>query len=167
MTTLTDFYLGARSSVTLWETLEVSHPSFSQVYRVVANNTSGISAAPASGEARVDFEYYPLQFRPSQTQDDLDYAIQVVFADLGQVIPQELDRVSTAGTFGTKPRAIYRAYRSDNLDAPIIGPLNLEVLGMTYTQQGATFTAQAPTVNILKTGEVYTLERFPMLRGFL
>ena len=167
MTTLNDFYLGARYSVTLWETLEVSHPSFSQAYRVVANNTAGISAAPAEGEARVDFEYYPIQFSPSRTQDDLDYAIQVVFADLGQVLPTELERVANAGTFEIKPRAIYRGYRSDNLDVPIIGPLNLEVLNMTYTQQGAAFTAQAPSVNILKTGEIYTLERFPTLRGFL
>ena len=69
--------------------------------------------------------------------------------------------------FSEKPRVVYRTYRSDDLTRPLFGPIVLEVDSFAFNREGSTFTAKAPSLNINKTGELYRLERFPMLRGFL
>jgi hypothetical protein len=53
------------------------------------------------------------------------------------------------------------------IQAPIFGPLTLEVTNVSFNKQGAVFTAKPKSFNMAKTGEFYTVERFPMLAGFL
>lgn len=65
------------------------------------------------------------------------------------------------------PRLRYRAYRSDDLSRPIYGPINLDIDAITMKRDGSNFTAKAPSLNYARTGEVYDLDRFPGLRGFL
>jgi hypothetical protein len=100
-------------------------------------------------------------------REDLDFGIDVTFGDLGQVIPNELDAVRAANGFTEKPIVKYRTYRSDLLTTPLYGPVKLEIKEFAFNREGAKFTAKAPSLNINQTGEIYTLNRFPMLRGFL
>jgi len=97
----------------------------------------------------------------------LDQSFTFTLGDLGELLPKELDAVASANGFSEKPRVVYRTYRSDDLTKPLFGPILLEVESFAFNREGASFTAKAPSLNINKTGEVYRLERFPMLRGFL
>lgn len=160
------FFLGTHAAVIQYELLEITHPSFSKTYRIVRNAANGLTVTLETNESAV-FDYYPLRITRASVDDNLDQSFKIDLGDLGEVLPLELDRVFTQDGFGTKPTVIYRSYRSDVLTAPLVGPLLLEVDSFSFTKQGASFDAKAPTININKTGELYTLDRFPALRGYL
>ena len=98
---------------------------------------------------------------------DLDYGLQIEFGDLGGNLQLELDLVAANNGFDTKPVCKMRGYRSDDLSKPIHGPLTLEVNELAFNKDGAQFDAVAPYQNQSSTGRLYTLNQFPMLRGFL
>lgn len=166
MSRYTEFFLNSKSSVVQLETLEISHPNFTKTYRVVRNAVEGITATLENGNSAT-FDYYPLQIENAGVRDDLDQSIKINLGDLGEVLPKELDEVSSNDGFGIKPVVIYRTYRSDDLTRPLFGPVTLEVSTFAFNREGSTFEAKAPSLNINKTGEIYSLDRFPMLRGFL
>jgi hypothetical protein len=87
--------------------------------------------------------------------------------DLGEIIPMELDLVEQADGFLTKPTLKYRNFRSDDLENVLYGPVTLEIKTFSFNREGCLFEAKAPSLNVSKTGEIYSLDRFPMLRGML
>lgn len=166
MATYSEFFLKSKSSVVQLETLEISHPDFTKVYRIVRNAVEGVTVTLETSQSAT-FDYYPLQIENAGIRDDLDQAIKINLGDLGDVLPKELDEVSSNNGFGTKPIVVYRTYRSDDLSRPLFGPVTLEVSSFAFNREGSTFEAKAPSLNSNKTGETYKLDRFKMLRGFL
>jgi len=166
MTTYAEFFLKSKSSVVQLETLEISHPNFTKIYRIVRNAVQGVTVTLENGSSAT-FDYYPLAIENAGVRDDLDQAITINLGDLGEVLPKELDEISSNNGFGTKPIVVYRTYRSDDLTRPLFGPVLLEVSSFAFKREGSTFEAKAPSLNVNKTGERYKLDRFPMLRGFL
>lgn len=166
MTTYAEFFLNSKSSVVQLETLEISHPNFTKTYRIVRNAVEGVFATLESGTI-AKFDYYPLQIENGGVRDDLDQSLKINLGDLGEVLPNELDEISSTNGFGIKPTVVYRTYRSDDLSRPLFGPVLLEVSSFAFNREGSSFEAKAPSLNINKTGELYKIDRFPMLRGFL
>lgn len=160
------YFLSSPSSIVYLETLEISHPNFTRTYWIVRNAIGGLQAYVEGGVLRT-FEYYPLRIKPVGSSDDLEQTLQVDLGDLGEIIPAELDAIEAAGNMGTKPAVIYRAFRSDDLSAPLAGPLRLELANISSNREGSSFDAKAPSLNVNRTGELYRIERFPMLRGWL
>jgi hypothetical protein len=166
MSDLSEFYLNSKSSIVELDLLTISHPDFTQVFRIVRNSLAGITVTLEDGITVQTFDYYPLVITPTGSSNDLDQTLKVTLGDLGTLIPQELDAVSEAGTFRIKPQMIYRQYRSDRLTGPPIeGPSIFEIENIAFNDDGATFQASAPRVNLTGTGERYNLDRFPMLRN--
>ncbi len=162
-----EFFLNSQADIVSLETLEISHPDFSQVYRFVRNNTSGLTAKIETG-ATVSYQYVPVAIRQGEMIDNLDFSLEVEVGDTGEILPSELDRLETGlNGFTTKPLLVYRTYRSDDLDNVLFGPLKLEIVSLTANKIGCKIEAVAPRLNLNKTGEFYTIGRFPMLRGFL
>lgn len=161
-----EFFLNSKSSVVQLELLEISHPNFTKVYRIVRNAVKGITVKLETGDS-ASFDYYPMRIENDGMKDDLDQSFTITLGDLGEVLPKELDSVASAQGYNVKPVVTYRTYRSDDLTRPLFGPVLLEVESFAFNREGSTFTAKAPSLNVNKTGELYTLERFPMLRGFL
>lgn len=166
MTDYAKFFLASRSDVVQLETLEISHSSFSKIYRVVRNAVNGVTVRTELSE-EVEFEYYPLRIEGIGIRDNLDFGLKIDLGDLGEILPNEVDRVASDNGYDEKPMVIYRAYRSDNLQSPMFGPLLLEIGGFSFSREGASFEAVAPSLNNIATGELYKIDRFPMLRGFL
>lgn len=161
-----EFFLNSKSSVVQLELLEISHPNFTKVYRIVRNAVKGITVKLETGDS-ASFDYYPMRIENDGMKGDLDQSFTITLGDLGEVLPKELDSVASAQGYNVKPVVTYRTYRSDDLTRPLFGPVLLEVESFAFNREGSTFTAKAPSLNVNKTGELYTLERFPMLRGFL
>lgn len=161
-----EFFLGSTSDTVQLETFEISHSAFSKVYFVVRNSTSGLTATLEDGRD-VFFEYYPLRIRQSGVRDDLDFGMSVDLGDLGEILPEEMERVRQADKFAEKPQSIYRAYSSADLSTPLFGPLLLEIKRLNTAKEGASFEAQAPSINVNTTGEIYHLDRFPTLISFI
>lgn len=166
MSAYTEYFLNSPSSVVHLDTLEISHPNFTQTYWIVRNAVKGLTATLETAVSQ-EFTYYPCRITPLGSSDDLDQAMRIDLGDLGEVIPLEFDAVEAAGGFQTKPTVKYRAYRSDDLSAPLYGPLVLEVREFSFDREGASFEARAPSLNLTRVGEFYRLERFPMLRGVI
>ena len=166
MSQYSEFFLNSAASVVPLETLEISHPSFSQTYYIVRNAIAGITATLEDSTTKT-FTYYPLTVKQTGSSDDLDQKMQIQLGDLGEVVPEEIDRVVTAGTFGVKPTLIYRSFRSDDLSAPMDGPYIYEITSIGSKKGFSSFAAQAPSLNATRTGEFYTTDRFPMLGAFV
>lgn len=166
MSDIYEFFLSARSTVVRLECVEISHPNFSQTYRVVRNHVSGVTVTLETA-ATATFTYYPLRITRQGMADDLDFAIQVDWGDLGGIAPAEIARVKANDGFGTKPTVVYRTYRSDDLTTLLEGPITLEVSSVANDGEKCAFVAKAPTLNLNRTGEVYDKLRFPGLVGFL
>lgn len=166
MTTYAEYLLNSSRSVIEYETVEISHPNFTQTYRVVRNAVAGLTAKVETGITST-FQYYPLKISASGARDNLDCSLTFQLGDLGEVLPAEMDAIDAASGWTTKPTVIYRTFRSDDLTAPMFGPITLEVVDFSFKREGCQFEARAPWLNVVKTGELYDLDRFPMLRGFL
>jgi hypothetical protein len=166
MSKYSEYFLNSKSSIIQLELIEISHSAFTKIYRIVRNATAGVTVTLEDNTIE-SFDYYPLSITPIAANDDLDQSLKISLGDLGEVLPKELDAVSSANGFLEKPIVKYRIYRSDDLENVLVGPLILEVKTFSFNREGSTFEAKAPSVNINKTGELYKINRFPMLRGFL
>lgn len=166
MSKYTEYFLNSSSSVVQLELLEIAHPNFSKTYRLVRNNTQGVRVK-LEDEIFYDFDYAPIRISLSNEKDDLDQIIKIELGDLGEIVPIELDLIEAANAYSIKPSLKYRTFRSDDLETVLYGPLVLEIKSFSFTREGSVFEAKAPSLNINKTGEIYTLDRFPMLRGLL
>ncbi len=101
------------------------------------------------------------------SEDDLIQSLAITLGDVGEIIAAEIGNVWAANGMNIRPTLTYRAYRSDDVSAPIEGSERvLEIASVTTSKEGATFDARAPEMNASRTGELYTVERFPMLAGF-
>jgi hypothetical protein len=161
-----EFFLNAGSNVAELELIEISHPNFTQTYYLVRNAINGVTVTLEDSSSQA-FQYYPLQITALGSGNDLDQALKIQLGDLGEVLPAELAAVYAADGFGTRPTLKYRTYRSDDLSAPLYGPITLEISRLAFERSGVAFEAHAPRLNSTATGEVYTTNRFPMLRGFI
>lgn len=317
MSNYSQFFLNSSSKVVQLELLEITHPSFTQVWRIVRNAIAGVTVTLEDASSKA-FVYYPLKITPSGASSDLDQALEIMFGDLGSILPAELDRVTvpvlqtinagacigawtdnagalvatpflvgnggaffvpynatklqvgmndsfysdnqgswsislnggapsaitptnkpwtyTAGVLNdaypytataatgpvqravtggtilviaitgtqglspgstlvdglgdptqgngvgfpgllistepkpgtyTKPIVLYRTYRSDDLTQPLAGPYAFEVNNISFKKEGALLACSAHKLNQSATGEIYTLDRFQMLRGFI
>ena len=161
-----EFFLNCSASVVRLECLEISHPSFSRVYRVVRNATQGVSVTYENGVSYWH-EYYPLKITPLDMTSDLDTGFRVDFGDLAEVLPKESAAVLAGPYLRVKPTVVYRSFRSDRTNQILEGPFRLEVKTISYNREGCSFEAKAPLLNMSTTGELYKLDRFYPLRGFL
>lgn len=160
------YFLNSKKNVIEYETLEISHPNFTQTHWIVRNRRGGL-VAQLEDESYQTFLYVPLKITPKDSRANLDCAFDIQLGDLGEILPLERDAVIAADGFSTKPTVKYRTYRSDDLTTPMLGPITLQASQFTFKREGCAFTAEAPSLNIAETGETYTLDRFPMLRGCL
>jgi hypothetical protein len=165
MSTYSEFFLNTRPDVVQLDLVEISHPNFTQTYNIVRNAVAGVSVTHEGPAGPFDYQYVPMRLVPLSASTDMDQEIEITLGDVGEIMQQELDAVSDANGFQTKPTVVYRTYRHDDLSAPLFGPVTLTVNGMTLTREGSVFRAQAASFNLSRTGATYRVERFPMLEG--
>lgn len=119
-------------------------------------------------DAEFTYDYYPARVLPIASEDDLVQSLSITLGDVGEVIAAEIGNIWDANGLDTRPTLTYRAYRSDDLSVPIEGSERvLEIAAVSRSREGCSFEARAPELNASRTGELYTVERFPMLAGFL
>ncbi|MEI9995087.1 MAG: hypothetical protein WDM91_10865 [Rhizomicrobium sp.] len=163
MSDLSQFVLNRRGRVRPYECVMLAHPNFTQTYYIVRNKVGGVTIT-IDGIPRV-FQFYPLRLTEQDDRANLDYGMQVDLGDVGKIVPGEIAAIEAADGWDICPTVTYWLFRADDLSAPIIGPLNLEVTSFPMTRTGTSFVAQAPSMNVNRTGELYLPSRFPMLRG--
>lgn len=160
-----DFFLNCSIEVSQIETVEISHPSFTETRYLVRNSLKPFTAKDESGVTKT-FQYAPMQINASTVKDNMDASIEINLGDVGTIIGVEVERMENDDTFDIEPKLVYRLYRSDDKNSPMLIS-KLDVTDLVMTKDGCKITASAPKFNVNKTGERYTISRFPMLRGVL
>ncbi|MEC7118979.1 MAG: DUF1833 family protein [Pseudomonadota bacterium] len=167
MPSFAESLLNRPAAVVMLECLEVSHPSFTQTYYIVRNAPDGVTVTHEDATTH-DYVYYPVRIDRGSTTDDLDQSLSISLGELGTVLPSEIDLVLSGIFADIKPLVTYRVYQHTDLSQPVFLIEPLEVSSMSRDSAGVTtFTAKAQELNNTKTGELYTVELYPALRGFL
>lgn len=162
----TEYLLKSENVIVQFETIEISHPAFTKTYRFVRNNVNGITATLET-EEEVEFPYIPMNIDETNNSGDLDYAFTITIGDIGEIFPDELDLIYESEDFFNEATMIYRTFRSDDLSQPLIGPIKLKIKTFIFDQISVSLVGTTLATNLNKTGEIYTLNRFPMTRAFL
>lgn len=166
MSAETEFFLGAPSADVYLQTVEISHPNFTQTYWLVQNSKKPIVLRLESG-ADQEFVYCPMMIRRLDIAGHLDTGLQITLGDVGVVIAKVLQSVRASDDLKTKPILRYRCWRSSATDQILTGPWELQIDKISRSHKSCTFDAIAPKLNVVATGEIYNIERFPALRGML
>ena len=149
------------------ETIEIYHPSFTKNYYLVRNISEGFTGILETGES-VFFQYCPMRWERGSAENNLDYDLKITFQDLNEIIAPEIDRIPIDNDIS--PVAIVRSfiyYRDMTIGPVADGPYRLEIRNITFDSQGSAFSASAKPLNNNGTGEIYTFNRFGLLRGFI
>ncbi len=147
--------------------VEISHPAWSKVYRIVQNHADGITVQHEGG-LTFAYEYVPLTIQKGSNSDDLDQEITIGVGDLGEDFPKELDAIRASVNYSkVRPTLNYREYNLSDLTKPQVTILGLEATDYEPKREGAVFVCRAKQMNLTKTGEIYTLDNTPTLRGFV
>lgn len=156
-------YLFATQPAYLIECIEIKHSLWENPLRYVTNMADGVSVGHDS--SYFNYEYVPLQIDKGSSSDDLDQSLSITIGDLGDIVPDLIDQILDAGST-ERPQVTYRAYSSLDLSTPILVIDNLEVTDQSSDYQGTTFNAEAPKLNAVGTGLLFTKANFPTLIGF-
>ena len=156
-------YLFATQPAYLIECIEIKHSLWATPLRYVTNMADGVSVGHDS--SYFNYEYVPLQIDKGSSSDDLDQSLSITIGDLGDIVPDLIDQILDAGST-ERPKVTYRAYSSLDLSQPILVIDHLEVTDQSSDYQGTTFNAEAPKLNAVGTGLLFTKANFPTLIGF-
>lgn len=160
MTDYVGFFLNGGGDVMQLECIEISHPSFTDTFRYVKNDTDGLVAGG------VFYQYQPMSIERNNVSNDLEQTIAVTIADMQDELSIAVREIRKSANPTTRPSVVYKIFRSDELSSPMLTLQTLEIVTISKNSEGlVTFEAQAPELNSVKTGLTYTLENYPLLRG--
>ena len=157
MTDYTSFFLNNHGGAVVLECLEITHPSFNEPARFIKNDTDGVIAEGQS------YEYQPMSIKRNNVSNDLEQQLSITLADMEDHFFKQV--INTMDS-NTRPSVVFKLFSDQDLEMPLMTMQKLEIASLSKDSAGlATFDAQAPELNSVKTGRIYTLEDFPLLRG--
>ena len=153
----TSFFLNNHGGAVVLECLEITHPSFNEPARFIKNDTDGVIAEGQS------YEYQPMSIKRNNVSNDLEQQLSITLADMEDHFFKQV--INTMDS-NTRPSVVFKLFSDQDLETPLMTMQKLEIASLSKDGSGlATFEAQAPELNSVKTGRIYTLEDFPLLRG--
>ncbi len=182
MSLYSDYYFNSAQAVVEIDCIEIQHFRFNPtVFRLTRNaQLHELSTFDDEGNAKrgvivmhegavgpFEYEYVPMKIERIGVGTDMEQALRVTFGDVGEILPAQLELVDTFNANTAKPIVRYRAYRSDDLSAPLTTvPSVHEMKRVTFNRQGCAFEAIAPYLNVARTGQLYTIQDYPTMKAF-
>ena len=160
-----NFFSNAGRDEIMVQTIELSHPNFSQTYALQNVSYSPITVTTESGS--LVCQPCPMDIKRLNSSADLEQNLSVTIGDVGTIISEEILRVMKADGNLTKPTCKYRAYSSKDLATIVLGTFVLEVQDITPTEEGSVLNIAPTNLNAAGTGELYDDTEIPMLKGFI
>ena len=156
------FFLTDTSAVRKVDTIELNHPDWSKPFFFQSEWIDEDMIATNEDGAKVTYQYQLFQVDRNNVVADLDQGVSITFADY-------IDELKTAINSADHMKAVtlkYRMFRDDDLSSPLDFIQTLQVLKVNNDANGTvTFEASAEQLNSVKTGDVYTINKFPALKG--
>jgi hypothetical protein len=141
---------------------------FSKVYYLQNQITDDIDVTLETA-AVVTAAYAPMAVEQTSSNADLSYERNITIQMVNDIIASENDNYDPA-THGSEQPVFqsrgYLIYRDGTVSDIKMGPITLSIPSMTTTNEGTVLKVTTKPVNDSPTGEVATITRVPMLRGF-
>lgn len=158
------FFLAETQSNIRIETIELSHPNFSQVFRFQRNCVDEDLLLTDEDGIQQTFQYELFEIKSGVSAADLDQSFSITFADY----KDELKNAIEESDHRIAIEFIAREWREDNLNEPMRVYETLIIQSVSSDSYGiVTFTAAAEQLNNVKTGDLYTFDAFPLMKGAL
>ena len=164
---LREIFVSAPVSKTELEVIELSASWFSKTYYLQNQVAEEISVTLETSDV-VDVDYVPMNISQSSSNGDLNDSKSITIQYVNDIVATEMDNYNPLSD--DKPilsSRLYTLYRDGTVSDIKAGPIKLPINELTRTEEGTSITASSRPVNNTGTGEIATVERAPMLRGFL
>lgn len=153
----TSFFLNNHGGAVVLECLEITHSTFIKPTRFVKNDTNGVIAEG------LHYEYQPMSIKRNNVSNDLEQTLSITIADMDDSF---FKKILVATETNERPGVVFKLFSDQDLTTPLMTLQKLEIASLSKDSTGlATFEAQAPELNSVKTGQIYTLDDYPLLRG--
>ncbi len=142
---------------------------FSQVYYLQRQFTEDIQVI-LEDESTVDVMYAPMNLEQASSNQDLTYERNIVIQMLNDVIASENDNYDPDVHGDEMPvfeSRVYIAYRDGTISSLMYGPITLPVRKIVNNSEGVSINVSTKPANESATGELATVTRVPMLKGFV
>lgn len=164
---LREIYSNAPVIKDTFEVITLKAPWFSQDYHIQHQFTYDVEVPLETGETVVA-QFAPARFNQSSSNADLQYTRSIVIEQINDIIATEItnrtDRNSGKITVESRGYVMYRDGTISGLKTAVI---STEVQSVTRNETGAVINTSTKPINNVATGEVATVARVPMLKGFL
>lgn len=163
---LKEIFINAPVAKSYIEVFELKADWFSKNY-FLQNKVTDYLTVTLETDVDVDVEYVPMKIDESSSNADLDNSRGIVMQYVNDLIATELDNFDPL--VDLKPKLVsrgYTIYRDGSVSAIQYGPVQLNIDDLTRTEDGTSFQASSLKTNNSSTGEIATIQRAPMLRGF-
>lgn len=158
------YLLNNPDDVRLIELIEIYHPALTQTF-LLTPTPEPVTLTLEDGRT-ITPRNVSMDVRKSSSKDDLDERFTFTISDIYGELNDQADLIPLDDQ--TPVSLIYRGFISTDTSEPSEGPYILQVATMTQSTDGSvSIEAQSPSLVVNRTGELYTYDRFPMLRGFL
>jgi len=157
-----NFFLTDTSAVRKVDTIELNHPDWTVPFYFQNEWIDEDMIATNEDAVTVTYQYQLFEVDRGNVMADLDQGVSITFADY-------IDELKNAINSADHMKAItlkHRMFRDDDLSSPLDFIQTLQVLKVNNDSNGVvTFEASAEQLNSVKTGDVYTINKFPSLKG--
>lgn len=163
-----EIYASAPVDRTEMEMVSFSAPWFSKVYHLQRQFTEDIELTLETGEV-VDVAYAPMSIDQASSNADLNYERNISIQMVNDIIASENDNYDPDLHYGMNPQFQSRgfiAYRDGTFSGVKYGPVTLPIKQIKTNNQGAVINVTTKPSNEYATGEIATVTRVPMLKGF-
>jgi len=151
------------------EVIELSASWFTQKYYLQRQVTDDIEVTLETGEV-VTANYVPMSLDRSSSNADLNYERNIVIQQVNDIIASEQSRYDADIHRDELPMFVSRGYvlyRNGTVSQIKQAPIRLPIRKMRRDDKGALFNVTTKPANQSATGEVCTVTRVPMVKGFL
>ena len=168
LTAYARFLASAPQAQREFRTLEIFHPDFVELLRFVQDNVDRDlpieAGAPRDASTTQTFTAIAMKIKEPTENDEATPQLKIMLGAVGDEVNDQINQITGDG-FLTPIQVIYRKYYSGDLSDPVLvyelSAGNLEFKGYTEVN----FSAEDADFARKRSGELYTLERFPTLRG--
>lgn len=165
---LREIFTNAPVAKDTFEVISLSAPWFTQTYHLQNTFVDGIDVPLEDNVTIVTAEYAPMSIGLASSNADMSYTREFTIQQVNDIIGREISardpglrqkvRVESRGY------VMYRDGSVSLLKTPVVGT---EVVKTSRNNIGTTISTATKPVNNTTTGEVATVTRVPMLKGFL
>lgn len=157
-----DYVLNNPVGERIVEVIEISHPDIEPIY--LAREPESLTVT-LEDNSIVQTKGVNMVISRASSEDDLDEKFAFDIEDIYGEAQDILSNIEVNDN--TSLNIIYRLYMASDLTEISIGPYVLQVTNISFTKGRFSMQAESPSLVRSRTGELYTYDRFPMLRAFL